>query len=44
MVLMRCTPRGLTFMNSWGEEFANGGFFTVENENVLRNMKFYDVY
>ena len=31
-------------MNSWGEKFANGGFFSVENENVLRGMKFYDVY
>ena len=31
-------------MNSWGQKFANGGFFSVENEDVLRGMKFYDVY
>ena len=31
-------------MNSWGEQFANGGFFSVENEHVLHRMAFYDVY
>ncbi|CAI7991486.1 hypothetical protein GBAR_LOCUS762 [Geodia barretti] len=44
VVMTRISPRGITFMNSWGEKFANGGFFSVENENVLRGMKFYDVY
>ena len=44
VVLMRCSPIGLTFMNSWGKEFANGGFFNVQKEEVLHNMKFYDVY
>ena len=44
VVLMRCSPRGLTFMNSWGEDFANGGFFTLENEHVFSNtITFYDV-
>lgn len=31
-------------MNSWGEQFANGGFFCVESQYVLRDMKFFDVY
>ena len=31
-------------MNSCGEIFANGGFCSMENEDVLRGMKFYDVY
>jgi hypothetical protein len=44
VVMMRISPRGITFMNSWGQKFANGGFFSVENEDVLRGMKFYDVY
>ncbi|CAF3248791.1 unnamed protein product, partial [Rotaria sp. Silwood2] len=27
VVLMRCDATSLTFMNSWGTRFANGGFF-----------------
>lgn len=44
MVLMGCTPDCLTFMNSWGQDFADGGFFRVENQSVLNDTKFYDVY
>ena len=31
-------------MNSWGDKFADGGFFRVQDEKVLHNMQFYDVY
>ena len=31
-------------MTSWGKSFANGVFFSTENEDVLRGIKFYDVY
>ena len=44
VVLTGCAPKCLTFMNSWGQEWADGGFFRVEDKNVLNNMKFYDVY
>ena len=44
VVLMRCDPNCLTFMNSWGTKFADEGFFRVKDENVLHNTKFYDVY
>ena len=44
MVLIRCDPKCLTFMNSWGTKFADDGFFRVEDHSVLREMHFYDVY
>jgi Zn ribbon nucleic-acid-binding protein len=31
-------------MNSWGEKWADGGFFRVRDENILTNTLFYDVY
>ena len=44
MVLIRCDPDCLTFMNSWGTGFGDGGFFRIEDHLVLHDMKFYDVY
>ena len=44
VVLMRYDRDYLTFMNSYGTEFADGGFFRVENEMVLNKTQFYDVY
>ena len=44
MVLIRCHPHCLVFMNSWGQDFADGGFFRVQNGKVLHDMQFYDVY
>jgi len=43
VVLIRCNPEFLTFMNSWGITFADGGFFRVKNQSVL-NLEFYDVF
>lgn len=31
-------------MNSWGQKFADGGFFSVNDASVLNSTKFYDVY
>jgi len=31
-------------MNSWGQDFADGGFFQVQNGKVLHGMQFFDVY
>ena len=33
----------LVFMNSWGKEWADTGFFSIANSKVL-SCKFYDVY
>ncbi len=30
-------------MNSWGDQWGEGGFFKVENSNVL-NFEYFDVY
>ena len=44
VVLTSYNSKSLTFMNSWGNGWARKGFFKVENAEVLRVMKFYDVY
>ena len=31
-------------MNSWGQKFADGGLFRVQDEKVLHDMQFFDVY
>ena len=44
VVLIRCSPDRLVFMNSWGQGWADGGFFSVKDSEVLNNVKFFDVY
>ena len=44
VVLTSYNSKSLTFMNSWGAKWADGGFFSVENAEVFERMKFYDVY
>ena len=34
-MLIRCDPDCLTFINSWGQGFADGGLFRVQDENTL---------
>ena len=43
-MLTRCDPDCLTFMNSWGSNWADGGFFRVKDQSVLNKTEFYDVY
>jgi hypothetical protein len=43
VVLMKIDPEYLMFMNSWGNAWADTGFFRVRDQSVL-NLKFYDVY
>jgi hypothetical protein len=52
VVLSKCDPRSLTFLNSWGHDWGNGGSFSVEDHTVLEldgaseatRVCFYDVY
>ena len=44
VVLINDDNGRLEFLNSWGPEFANNGFFCVKDEKVLENLKLYDVY
>lgn len=52
VVLARCDPHSLTFLNSWGHQWGNNGSFSIENPAVLElkgasewaRMCFYDVY
>jgi len=44
VVLMRCEPNCLMFMNSWGDEWGDRGFFRIKNAEVLPKMRFFDVY
>jgi C1A family cysteine protease len=34
----------MKFINSWGTNWADGGFFKIENEKVLLKMRFYNVF
>ena len=43
VVLMRCEPNCLMFMNSWGQSWGDRGFFRIKNAKVL-DMEFFDVY
>jgi len=44
VLLVSYSKKSLRFVNSWGSNWANGGFFEVENEHVLGDLKFCDVY
>ena len=44
VVLIHCTPQCLVFMNSWGQEWGDEGFFRVKDGQVLDSIAFYDVY
>ena len=44
VVLTGCNSNHLMFMSSWGQKFADGGFFRVKDYEVLNETKFYDVY
>lgn len=35
VVLIRCDETSLTFMNSWGSDWGNNGFYTVDKASTL---------
>jgi hypothetical protein len=43
VVLVRCSPKCLTFLNSWGTAWGDNGFFRVKNAAVLQ-IQFFDVH
>ncbi|CAB4038608.1 Hypothetical predicted protein [Paramuricea clavata] len=45
VVMTSYNSKCLTFTNSWGEEWADKGFFRVQNADVLGDqLEFFDVY
>ena len=43
-MLNRCTSQCLVLMNSWGQDWGDGGFFRVEDSQTLNGIEFFDVY
>ena len=44
VVLTSYDAESLCLMNSWGDDWADNGFFRVQNANVLPGLKFFDVF
>ena len=34
----------LKFLNSWGENWGDSGFFKIDNSKIFKTMKFYKIY
>ena len=43
VVLTSYDAKSLRLMNSWGDDWADNGFFRVQNANVLPGLIFFDV-
>ena len=44
VVLVEIEENCLKFLNSWGKDFGDNGYFRIENENVLDKIKFMDIF
>ena len=44
VVLTTIENNCLKFLNLWGNKWADKGFFRIENEKVLYDIKFMDVF
>jgi C1A family cysteine protease len=44
VVLIGYDDHYLKFLNSYGEGWGDEGFFRIEDETLLEDIKFYDVF
>jgi C1A family cysteine protease len=44
VVLIGYDDQYLKFLNSYGEGWGDDGFFRLEDESLLEDIKFYDVF
>lgn len=44
VVLIRCSPDKLTFLNSWGSYWSDNGFFHAKSGDIFERSAFYDIF